>query len=412
MNFVSLPNELIVRVASNLNLQDLLEFSHVNRLSFEVCGEYSLWVGHLKHFKRSKACNTSDELTPEYFETLADLKLFCVKVINKWDWLVGLWQSEIPDFGGLLQVKLEVNPCRVVGYDIEGLDDLTKSARQMFSISCEEYSNPSSKCNDIICCEFFSTVDHGCTIARCGPKRIVLHCDSAAVHDESEMGTALMETRSHNSLAIAGSYMRELSGDGLGFGRIKSPLSATRINPGVFAGNYGTHGTELLYLHQVENCFVLRKISGDQNVPAGIVSIIAETLLEVDYTAFLTSLVEDAGSTDEFNLKESIEKHLFDPANVADHKSSDTETKRLSVLTKSLDRLFPGQGWNFAEGHSFVEAFKGEVTLRMIGGAYFENEVLVVVVDSDKVFVLWQYNNSPSNLGECMTMKFKRLEGV
>ena len=352
------------------------------------------------------------------------LKSFYINVLNKFDWIIGTWKRHLPAFGGLLFVKLEMSPCRIVGYDVQGID-LETHLVPMFEtnieiIDCDVSKSHTYLANENISCILYSLKEHNLAIDYDSerPEEIKISClvgDSDQHHDKEKMKSDFHEAVGMNNVAIPDAIFAGFDNGGITFSEINVPPVSHDVRiivkPGFFAGDYSAHGNEIVLLQYNSNIILLEKISGDRNVRYGAISLEIDMNFPVDYMEVLKYI---ARQPDEFSVKRVIEQFPMSE----DHWSEKGDKPKSNYVDKSLLQALqywlPYRTFGIDESdNSFIAALKGKITLGMMPDAevpdYFYYEILAVITDDNSLCVLCPDEESGVGLDNIDEMFFKRL---
>ena len=428
MELQSLPNELISIVISFLDGEDLLELSSVNQYFNELCDCHAVWYNILKQYKISKSSFYDFTLEDLNSTSMVSLKSLYMNVLCKWGWLVGTWKRNISAFGGMLFIKLEMSPCRIIGYDVQGMN-LELNLVPMFEIHINKYDdgvlseNVNYISDDRISCTLYSLTQHDLAV-ECtdgNPDEIKISClndDSAMGHDKEQMISDFAHTLGMNNLEIVHAILDGFKNDGITFSRINVPLVSDDLKilePGFFVGDYSVHGNEILLLKYGLNSILLEKVSGDRNVRCGTVSVDIDLTCPVDYSEVLKFMARQpytfniGNAVTRFQIKEKgwLEEQIKS-------KSCSHVNKRLVQLLKSKT-VHVGRTFGIDENNcSYISAFKGKITLGMMPHAenpdYFYYEVLAIITNQDSLCVFWcPRGEQTTGIDNILENAYKRL---
>lgn len=405
MTFDILPDEIVHRIVQFVSGEDLIELGVVNKRFHDISNFPALWVDILldNKYAYNPICYGFEK------ETLVGMKVDQLKVlysfaVTKWGWLIGFWKREIPAFGGLLFVKLESSPFRIVGYNIQYDTDVLRSRTCANPLFCIDI-----KTNKVTCM-LFPVSSHSGKIVRENiedtlPQRNKMNilCESrkrfSKDHTVSDMESYFSQLLGMNTEKIIKIIAKSYPSGGLSYSQISMPLKVTApiiIQPGFFGGNYHAHGGEILSLSTTEDSIKLTKISGDRNVRSGEISIKIDLLYEIDYLAVLR-LILIGPHYHSLNVQEILEQFRINHTReMPRNKDPIIIPKRLIDLLIQQDTerkcLFHSENDNF----SYLGAFKGRITLGAMpeveNPEYYYNDILVVIRSSDDIIYFWNYN--------------------
>ena len=429
MELLCLPNELLLKIISFLDGKDVLELSLVNLLLNELCKNHAIWYRIVRWHLKTKPAFYDFSLDSLHSMTWKSLKSFFVNILQKWGWLLGTWRRNIPAFGGMLFVKLELDHNRIIAYDVQGLqmvlhlvpvfeltfDDrfkIKKKARCILysrtdhdvSISSDSKNLESGrfKIKKKARCILYSRTDHDISVSsdsknlELGLQISCLAGDMHKDHDIIQMKNDLAETVGRNNVKITNAVFARYKKSALSFSQLTIPpvvKDKNLVEPGFFLGDYSAHGTEILLLkYGVEDNVQLEKISGDRNVRCGATSVDIDLNRQVDYIRVLKYIVENPH---DFNVKDVIQR--FPMENNCSWRDDITTSSLYHVeksLAAALSRAYPNFDLGVDKNNkTFVAAFKGNITLGGMPEAvvpkYFFYEVLVVITNADKLLILW-----------------------
>ena len=398
MELLCLPNELLLKIISSLDGKDVLELFLVNKLFNELCKNHDIWYRIVKwHLKTTKPAFYDFSLDSLRSMTWKSLQLFFVNVLQKWGWIIGTWRRNIPAFGGMLFVKLELDHNRIIAYDVQGLQ-MDLHLIPVFELTFDDRFKADRKAR----CILYSTSDHDISVtsdSKMKELELQISClagDMENNHDMLQMKNDLEKTVSMNNVEITNAVFDSYKKSALTFSQLSIPpvlKDKKLVEPGFFMGDYSAHGTEILLLkYGVEDNVQLEKISGDRNVRCGATSVDIDLNCQVDYIRVLKYIVENPH---DFNVKDVIQR--FPMENNCSWRD-DITTSSLYHVEKSLAAALSSVCPNINLGvdknsKTFIAAFKGNITLGMMPEAvvpdYFYYEVLVVITNADKLLILW-----------------------
>ena len=427
MELLKLPSELIFNIITFLSGRDVQELSLVNHELNELCDCHRIWYNIIEKYTFLKSSFCDIPLESLKSVSRVSLKSLYINVLSKWDWLLGFWKRNTAAFGGLLFVKLEMTPCRIMGYDVQS-KELKKNLVPMFAINivekqCHRCKNIHYSNGNNIKCILYSKTDHNLTFIDSDNengdefKICCLQGGSDEDHNREEMISDFLDTVGINHVDIPNAIFRGFINGGISFRKINIPhvsCDLKLVEPGFFAGDFSAHGTEIVLLKYYSNRILLEKVLGDKNVRCGAVSIDIDMSCPVDYSKVLRFIAEQP---DEFNVKNTIQRFQIKEGHsqwLAHQNKYNVRSYVDKDVIKSLRFTHPDRTFGIDESdNSFIAAFKGKITLGRMPDAvipnYFYYEVLAVVTNEDSLCVYRPYEESYFGIFLTAEKLFKRL---
>lgn len=271
-----LPPELLAHILSFLSGKDIANASRVCRAFHTASQIESVWQ---KRCLREYAVSL-----PPAVREFSYRQLY-TKLLHKYGYLIGLWQTGISSYGGLLQVKFECG--RLLGIEWHppsnpNLHDPLRR-RNLFSIELQQSGQIEVFCQKHQKKSFGA---HKCLLKVTNQNSFLSTCCAAESHKHpggkeeeflewlKEENTFVQELEPPLDQLLLMKFLM-ISGYENSFQHQRLTLPALQpgavIQPGLFKGTYSAHGLELVMLRYEEhlNRVTVTKITGDPNVPAG-----------------------------------------------------------------------------------------------------------------------------------------------
>nr|XP_037283821.1 F-box only protein 31-like [Rhipicephalus microplus] len=274
----SFPPELLAKIFSYLNGKDIASVAQVCRSFYKASVIENIW--------RTR-CAEEFAVDVSHVGQFVFKDIY-TKLLHKYRFYLGLWQPQVPSYGGLFQVLFDPLLATIVGQELlPPRDRITEPLRKkvLFTISLDDeyqvvclggYKGPHNAVLHEIsedefvfkCCQ---TVHHRHPCGRLQELQDWLREETSVPLERHEF------SHSWNPLCLKFSVLRQLDYE-FEYKRVdlQAPLTGVPIQPGIFKGTYGMHGLELIQLEYINNCTKLRacKLSGDPNVPSGKVTFV------------------------------------------------------------------------------------------------------------------------------------------
>ena len=398
MELLRLPNELLLKIIGSLDGKDVLELFLVNKLFNELCKNHAIWYRIVRwHLKTAKPGSYDFSLDSLHSMTWKSLKLFFVNILQKWGWIIGTWRRNIPAFGGMLFVKLELDHNRIIAYDVQGLQ-MVLHLVPVFELKFDECFRINKYSRR---CTLYPRSDHDILVTSDSKNKeleLQISCladDMDNDHDITQMIEDFENTVNMNNVEITSAVFDSYKKSALTFSQLTIPPVLTDghlVEPGFFMGDYSAHGTEILLLkYGVEDNVQLEKISGDRYVRCGATSVDIDLNRQVDYIRVLKYIVDNP---QDFNVEDVIQR--FPMENNCSWRDDITTSSLYHVeksLAAALSRVCPDIDLGVDKNNqTFVAAFKGKITLGMmpedVVPEYFYVEVLAVFTNANKLCLL------------------------
>lgn len=273
INIVDLPENVLLSILQLCNVRDLTALSVVCSLFYRLTKDSFLW----RHL-----CFRDFSVSPESCEKSSYEKIY-KNVLHKYGCMLGLYQSQIGPYGGLLEIRFQNG--YIEGAVWEPTSDVMEPLKESVAFSINGNEVP-AKC---LCIPHIHP--HKCSLQMNKRKGIVTQfCSDNEGHIRTlcDMdGDVTGNLFNYISMKLV--YLNEVISTGL----IHKPLilpgpddipSALRrkdgsfpkqiITPGLFKGTYSVHGIEvLLFRYKDEYEIHGHKVTGDVNVHASKVSV-------------------------------------------------------------------------------------------------------------------------------------------
>ncbi|XP_067135679.1 F-box only protein 31-like isoform X1 [Centruroides vittatus] len=271
-----LPIEIIAHIFTFLSAEDLNVVSSVSRRFYEATLLESIWIIR---------CRKDFNVPIKKFSGFLYRDLY-TKVLYQYRSLIGLWQSDVPSYGGLLEVKFENG--KLIGTQLYPPQDpyINRPLRRkpLFSIGID------SNDEKIVLCTVCEN-SHKAEVEMKENNEFHFKCLDIDTHkspnsrhqalidwlvEETADALDLPQFPRSQELLLMKYLILEQYKYNCKFHRINCPTTQRNvpIQPGLFKGTYGAHGLEIIIL-QYEDCGTKAtafKVSGDPNVPAGQVT--------------------------------------------------------------------------------------------------------------------------------------------
>ncbi|ESO91018.1 hypothetical protein LOTGIDRAFT_233514 [Lottia gigantea] len=277
-HILDLPPELLLNILSYLPATDVSSVCQTCTKLNEVADQEIVWQNLIKsefNIKNHIGC---------YDGSYKDVY---TKVLHKYKDMLGIWQPEMGSYGGLLHIKLRDG--RIIGeecfapVDPDVYHNLRKKV--LFSIQLSEDTTH----EEILCYRGFDR-PHPSSIQWTEAGTVKFHCSDSDRHKhpegkQKEFESWLVEETGQrpSEFFVHGQellLMKFLVTTQLGctydLTRLSFPQPEANVivQPGLFKGNYGGHGIELIMLTYLPDMMAEgKKITGDPNVPANKISL-------------------------------------------------------------------------------------------------------------------------------------------
>ncbi|XP_046558884.1 F-box only protein 31-like [Haliotis rubra] len=290
LNILQLPPELVAHVLRFLSSSDLATFALVSKQCRDLVNLEALWQHRcVQDYKYDGVEGWN--LTYKEFYT---------KVLCKFGNCIGKWQPEIGHYGGLIDIKFD-RGCIKGRECLPPVDphvDQPLRIRPLFSIHLAE---DLSKV-EVFCLKGFNGLHKGQLSWGEDGQLLMFECSENNNHQHPEGKQKEFEDwltqetgRPPSEFFVHGQellLMKFLVTTQLGCSYpmmrvMEQPRKpGAVIQPGLFKGNYGGHGIEIIQLSysDTENKAEGKKITGDPNVPANKVSL----YIDLDHPMILT----------------------------------------------------------------------------------------------------------------------------
>ncbi|XP_042858258.1 F-box only protein 31-like [Penaeus japonicus] len=272
-----LSEDVLVRILMECSVHDLVAMSSTCKLFYRLARDELLW----KYF-----CKKDYRISQDNLEGIDSYYKLYSKLLHKYGWLEGTYQTEIGPYGELMEVKFESGCMIGVNWEPSSERDVEAPLTHyvLFSISLDK--NPP----ECVCLP--DIAPHPCSLILDKRKgQIRQQCSKPDNHIQ-----ALIEYISSGNGTTSG-WVNRLKmiflNEVLDSGALHRPLlipgpqdipeelfmtdgtlPPQLITPGLFKGSYGGHGTELiLFKYKDENELHGVKVTGDPNVYAGKISV-------------------------------------------------------------------------------------------------------------------------------------------
>lgn len=269
------------------------------------------------------------------------------KVLYKYGSIIGLWQRGFQPYGGLAHITFDYGRilCREYFAPANVHIDQPLNDKELFSIDINKTGFMELSCHKGY------KGPHACNIDWDETKeRLKFECLQVGHHrhpkgKEQEMVELIRETQEDYSELFLMKFEENYINSGkykLERMELPAPMRGVPIQPGLFKGQYGAHGIEILdlcYDEEMKNIHVI-KITGDGNVPAQNISVYADLcrpmVLNVEQQSSMHTLREiDTPDIPEEGKSESRTQPFVVPRNC---------TNRVSKVPQRCIYRFHGQG--------------------------------------------------------------------
>ncbi|KAM7291709.1 F-box only protein 31-B [Ixodes scapularis] len=206
------------------------------------------------------------------------------KLLHRYRFYLGLWQPQVSSYGGLFQVKFDVQLVAIVGRELLPPRDphFTEPLRPrtLFRIGLD-------KPRDVTCVGGYGGPHEASINESSRDKFSFKCCDSSQhrhpsgkhqelrdwLHEEASVSLDMHQFPHSQELLLMKFLILRQYDYSFQYRRVRLQESppGVPIRPGIFVGTYGTHGLELVQLEYLDGASKLRavKLSGDPNVPCG-----------------------------------------------------------------------------------------------------------------------------------------------
>ena len=402
-NILDLPRELLSDICLYLESPDLIQAA-LSCQSFHAVLQSNFWYRYCDINVRKYQCS---DFTVEF--DLAEQ--FYKQIVYPFKDLRGQFVRLSEPYGGLLQV--EWNDNKIIGYDIQApeyplLDGMPRRT-ELFRILLSE-DNMVVKVCSLSCgqpvhdavVEFVSgSHSEGDCVVR-------VSCTQPADHDQRQF-----IKESSFDQHTSSERFRTLQGAGLSFEYKQIELlSKTGLNskmakivkPGLFVGDYGGHGLEIVNLAYKDHIDLefkrglesypsqatLTKVTGDPNIQAGNISLQVDLTKPIRFHQWL-EYIHDNTNNNLYDLE-------LDPQGfITDYRDlwQDSEPNLPNIPTHPNFQSWLRSGVNSRYcPKTFQYAFKAKIQLRALGEAAFYEDAFWVVFNNDVHACCWiQYHH-------------------
>uniref|UniRef100_T1J548 F-box domain-containing protein n=1 Tax=Strigamia maritima TaxID=126957 RepID=T1J548_STRMM len=272
--FTKLPPEVLAQIFSHLPGKDVCNVSKVCKAFFDASKVESIW---------QKRCRVEyGILLRDCQNGLSFMQLY-TKILYKYGHMIGVWQTEVAAYGGLLQVKFEEN--KLVGIEWRppsnpNLRDALRR-RDLFTIELTEDGLLQ------ILCQKGSHGPHPAAIEM--KKKVCFYTKCCCPEKHEYLGSKeqeffewlkdetsvahLLDVHLKELFLMKFLNIREYERNAFEHRRLRPspPKADAIIQPGLFKGTYSSHGLELVLLtyDSYGTKVKVTKVTGDPNVPAG-----------------------------------------------------------------------------------------------------------------------------------------------
>ncbi|XP_050397811.1 F-box only protein 31 [Patella vulgata] len=279
LQFLGLPPELLMKIVSYLPARDVSSVCQSCKKLLQLADQELVWQNLIK-----AEFNIRNQLS-NYHGSYKDVY---TKILYEYKNMLGLWQPEMGSYGGLLHIKLREG--KLIGEEcFAPIDpDVYQNLRikRLFSIQL----SGDLSCVDVLCYRGFAG-PHPSHIEYTESGNVKFRCSDSDSHKhpegkQSEFESWLVEETGQrpSEFFVHGQellLMKFLVTTQLGCTydltrvHLPPPEVDVVIQPGLFKGNYGGHGIELIMLEYLPNKTEAhgKKITGDPNVPANKISL-------------------------------------------------------------------------------------------------------------------------------------------
>lgn len=289
-----LPPELLSYIMSFLSGEDITNASRVCRAFYHANRIETVW---------QKRCLREYGVSLRHKYLGSSYMHFYTKLLHKYGKLVGLWQTSIASYGGLLQVKFEDGMLVGIEWHPPSDPNLCGPLRRKDLFSIEILPDGQAQ---ILCRKGIGS--HKCHIQLTDENSFYSKCCGADYHKHpGGKHKEFMEWLQEESSFVLDPHLKELSlmkflmirefENAFQHNRLEVPAHqpGAVIQPGLFKGTYSAHGLELVMLSYEEDVTRVKvvKVTGDPNVPASQVSFKADFRYPVILTESQQRNIED-----------------------------------------------------------------------------------------------------------------------